>query len=86
MMTLQEYMNVRRIFRHMAAQWGCPVFVVKTTIRKTIDDAWERAYHDPEKKELWDRYFPWGKPTPGQYILLMGRTKENGETIPYLLK
>ena len=86
MMTLHEYVNVRRVFRHMAAQWGCPVFAVKRTIRKTIDDAWEKAKSDPEAKELWGKYFPDGKPTPNQYILLLGRAKENGETVPYLLK
>ena len=86
MMTLQEHMNVRRVFRHMAAQWGCPVFVVKKTIRRTIDETWARACQDPKEKAAWDRYFPNGKPTPGQYILLLGRANENGESIPELLK
>lgn len=41
---------------------------------------------DPEQKELWVRYFPNGKPTPDQYILLLGHAHERGEEIPFLLK
>ena len=85
MTALHEWMNVRRVFRRMAAEWKCPVWAVKLTIRKTIDEAWAKAQGDPEVKELWNRYFPDGKPTPSQYILLLGRAKENGETVPYLL-
>lgn len=51
-----------------------------------IDESWEKAMSDPEEKALWDKYFPCGKPTPVQYILLLGHAHEKGEEIPLLLK
>lgn len=85
-MNIHDFLNVRRVFRRMAAEWGCPVWMVKQTIRQLIDQSWEKAMPDPEEKALWDKYFPNGKPTPDQYILRLGHAHENGETVPYLLK
>lgn len=85
-MNIHDFLNVRRVFRRMAAEWGCPVWMVKQTIRQLIDQSWEKAMLDPEEKSLWDKYFPNGKPTPDQYILRLGRAHENGENVPYLLK
>ena len=85
-MDLHDYLNVRRVFRMMASQWECPVWVVKATIRRLIDQNWERVMSDPEEKALWETYFPNGKPSPDQYILLLGHAQENGEVIPFLLK
>lgn len=84
-MTLRDYLNVRRVFRTMAAEWGCPVWVVKKTIRCIIDRNWESALSDPETKALWDKYFPNGKPTPDEYVLWLGHAHEKGEEMPYLL-
>lgn len=85
-MDLRDYLNVRSVFRTMAAQWGCPVWMVKRTLRRTIDQSWEKAMSDPEAKALWDKYFPAGKPTPAQYILRLGHAYEHEENVPYLLK
>lgn len=85
-MDLHDFRNVRRVFRMMAAEWGCPVWVVKGTIRRHIDRSYEKAMSDPEAKAPWDEYFPAGKPTPDQYILRLGHAHEKGEEMPYLLK
>ena len=84
-MDLHDYMNVRRVLRTLASRWNCPVWAVKILIRRTINEHWEKALSDPEEKALWDRYFPHGKPTPQQYILLLGHALESGEEIPFLL-
>lgn len=83
-MDLHDFLNIRRVLRTMAAQWGCPVWMIKRIIRQTIDQSWEKATSDPEAKALWDKYFPSGKPTPNQYILRLGRAHENGENVPFL--
>ena len=85
-MDLHDFLNVRRVYRMMAAQWGCPVWVIKWVIRRAIDDSWKRTLYDPEAKKLWDAYFPAGKPTPSQYILRLGYAYEKDEDVPYLLK
>ena len=85
-MDLHDYRNVRRVFRTMASEWKCPVWVVKLTVRRMINQCWEKARSDPEEKALWDQYFPDGKPTPDQYILMLGNAHERGEDVPFLLK
>lgn len=85
-MDLHDYLNVRRVFRTMASEWKCPVWVVKATIRRMINNCWEKAMSDPDEKALWDKYFPSGKPTPDRYILMLGHAHERGEEIPVLLK
>lgn len=84
-MNIHDSLNVQRVFRVMAVQWGCSVQEVKETIRKTIDRSWEKAMSDPNTKALWSKYFPKGKPTPDEYILRLGKAHETGENIPYLL-
>ena len=85
-MDLHDYLNVRRVFRTMASEWKCPVWVVKATIRRMINNCWEKAMSDPDEKALWDKYFPGGKPTPDQYIFRLGQAHESGEEVPFLLK
>lgn len=85
-MNLHDYINVRRVFRVMAAEWKCPVWIVKATIHKIINSCWQQAMSNPEEKALWDKYFPNGKPTPYQYILRLGRAHETGEDMPFLFK
>lgn len=85
-MDLHDYLNVRRVFRALATEWQCPVWMVKLIIRAAIDRSWEKAMYVPEDKALWDEYFPGGKPTPGQYILMFGHAYERGEQAPFLLK
>ena len=85
-MDLRTYLNIRRVWRAMAAEWGCPVWIVKLAIRRMIRQSWDRAMADPEEKALWERYFPSGPPTPDQYILLLGSAHERGEDVPFLLK
>ena len=85
-MDLFDYLNVRRIFRTLAREWKCPVLAVKVTLYGMIDHSWEKAMSDSAEKALWDRYFPNGKPTPGQYVLLLGHAYERGEEVPFLLK
>ena len=84
-MNLHDKRNVQRVFRAMAADWNCPVGMVKVILQRTIDRNWEKAMLDGEKKALWDKYFPKGKPTPDQYILWLGRAHDKGEDVPYLL-
>lgn len=84
-MGLHDYHNIRRVFRTMAAEWNCPVWMVKRTVRKLIDQSWEKSLSDSNTKALWNTYFPNGKPTPEQYILRLGHAHETGEDIPYLL-
>ena len=83
---LHDYLNVQRIFRLLAAQWGCPVWAARQRIRIVIDQSWEKAKSDPEAEALWKKYFPEGKPTPDQYVLWLGHAHERGEEMPYLLK
>lgn len=85
-MDLHDYRNVRRVLRGLAAQWKCPVWVARWTIRKHIDQSWERAQADPEAGQRWNKYFPEGKPTPEQYILWLGHAHERGEEMPFLLR
>ena len=85
-MDLHDYLNVQRVLRTMAAEWNCPVKVVKLIIQKAIDESWEKAMSDPEAKVLWAKYFPNGKPSLQQYILRLGRAHETGENIPFLLR
>ena len=84
-MDLHDFLNVRRVFRTMAREWGCPVWMVRRTIRRTIHKSWEKAMFDPEERSLWEQFFPEGKPTPEQYILWLGRAHEKGEEMPHLL-
>lgn len=84
-MNLRNYLNVQRVFRTMATEWKCPAWLVKRTIRKIIDQNWNRAMSNPEGKALWIKYFPKGKPTPEQYILRLGHAHETGEEVPFLL-
>lgn len=85
-MDLHDYLNVRRVLRLLAREWGVPVFVAKATIRRCLDETWDSAQGDPEAAARLAHYFPEGKPTPEGYILRLGRAKETGEVVPYLLK
>ena len=83
---MRDYLNVRRVMRLLAREWGMPVVLVKKRIQQALDEAWERAKEDPEAADRLNKYFPAGKPTPRKYILLLGHAHEQGEDIPYLLK
>lgn len=85
-MDLHDYLNVRRVLRLLGREWGCPVFVVKATIQRTIDETWASSQGDPEAAARLAKYFPDGKPTPEGYILRLGHAHEDGENIPFLLK
>ena len=85
-MNLHDYLNVRRVFRTMASAWNCPVWVVKLTIREMLEQSWETAMSNPEERAVWMKYFPKGKPSPEQYILMLGHAHEKGEEVPFLFK
>ncbi len=85
-MDLHDFINVRNVFRMIAAEWGCPVWMVKSIIRRTINRCWAQAMQDPEAKVLRNKFFPKGKPTPKQYVLMLGYAHETGDVIPDLLK
>ena len=85
-MDWHDYRNVRRTLRTIASGWNCPVWAVKRTIRAVINRSWEKAMTAPEEKALWDTWFPNGKPTPEQYILMLGHAYERGEEVPFLLR
>lgn len=85
-MDLHDYLNVRRTFRMLAAEWNCPVWAAKIVVRRAISNSWEKARTNPEAAALWEKYFPGGKqPTPTEYILLLGHAHERGEEIPQIL-
>ena len=84
-MDLHDYLNIRRVLRTMAAEWNCPVWVVKATIRRMINNCWDKAMSEPKEKALWETYFPKGKLSPEQYILLLGHAHERGEDVPFPL-
>lgn len=84
-MYFHDSLNVQRVFRTMAAEWKCPVWFVKITVQKHIDESWEMSMHDPEKLARWNQFFPDGKPTAEQYILRLGRAHEKGENVPNLI-
>ena len=84
-MNISNYLNVQRVLRTIATEWGCSVRKVKRTVQRVIDQSWEKAAYDAEAKALLDKYFPSGKPTTEQYILRLGLAHENGENVPYLL-
>lgn len=85
-MDLHDYLNVRRILKLLGREWNCPIWAVKLTIQRSLDETWANAQGDPEAAARLDKYFPDGKPTPEGYILRLGRAHESGEDIPYLLK
>ena len=84
-MDFYDSLNVQRVFHAMAAEWGCPVSIVKQTVQESIDQSWEKAMLDPEAMALWSKYFPEGKPTAEEYMLRLGRAYETGEEMPFLL-
>ena len=84
-MDLHDYLNVRRVFRMLSQEWGVPVFMVKATIQRCLDETWANAQADPEALARLNQYFPDGKPTPDGYILRLGHAHETGEEVPYLL-
>lgn len=84
-MNLRDYLNLQSTLGIIAAEWGCPVVVVKAVIQRTINESWEKAMLDPEAMARWEAYFPSGKPTAEQYILQVGHAYENKEDLPELL-
>lgn len=84
-MDLHDYLNIHRVFRTIAEEWNCPVWMAKLIVQQTIDQIWEKAESDPDTKARFDQYFPDGKPTPTQYILRLGHAHESGEELPYFL-
>lgn len=85
-MNAHDRTNVNRVLQHLSREWMQPVWKVIHLIQQSIDRSWEEAMLDADKKALWDRYFPNGKPTPEEYILLLGHAHEENVDIPYLLK
>lgn len=83
-MDFHERTNLNRVLRTISKEMGVPVWMAKRVIQECIDKSWEKALTNPEEKARWDNYFPAGKPTAEDYILLLGRAKENNEFIPYL--
>ena len=85
-MDLHDRRNIERVKRWIAKKWNLPLWRVSLIIQGAIDHSWEIAMLDPEKKALWDKYFPDGKPTSDEYILWLGHAYERGETMPYLFE
>jgi len=77
--------NIQRVIRLLARDWHCPTWRVNLIIQQLIDKNWEISMLYPERKALWNQYFPGGKPTVEEYILWLGRAHERNETMPYLL-
>ena len=85
-MDAHDRLNVNRVLRRMSKEWRVPVWKVEQIIQENIEKTWAYALSDPEHQKLLDRYFPEGKPTPEQYILLLGHAHERKEHIPFLMK
>lgn len=85
-MDIHNYWNVQRVFQMLGRQWGCPIWKVKRMIQEAIDYNWKIMQFDPTAKELWEKYFPDGKPTVEEYIACLGTLHEKGEEMPYFLK
>lgn len=85
-MELHDSRNVQRVLRMLGREWGRPVWMVRRMIQESIDYNWEAMQSDPEAKALWEKYFPYGKPTAEQYVGWLGKAHEHGEEMPYLLK
>ena len=81
-MDSQDYTNIQRVLRTTAEELGCPDWLIKHVIQQNIDRSWEAAKSDPEARARWDEYFPNGKPTPEEYILLLGHALEKREEVP----
>lgn len=78
--------NVKRVLRTISKEWRVPIWKVEQIIQENIDKSWSAARSNPERKALWDQYFPDGKPTSEKYILWLGKSHENREEVPYLLE
>lgn len=85
-MWIRDQIRIRRVLHRMASQWGCPVWLVWFTVWHGIDTSWRSIRTDPEARMLWDRYFPGGKPAPGQYILRLWDAADRGEEVPLLFR
>ena len=85
-MNFHDYLNIRRVYRTLASEFHCPVWALKLMLRRMINRSWEKAMTAPEEKARWDSCFPDGKPTPDQYVLMLGHAYEKGEEAPFLLK
>ena len=82
-MDARERRNVKRAMRLIGKDFNLPEWKVPQFLQQFIDHSWARAEVDPAHKALLDQYFPGGKPTPEEYILLLGRAEERGEKLPY---
>ena len=73
-----EVKNMKSIFKEVAQKTNSTDKAVKSDIQEAIDAAWNSK--DPSVKAFQRRLFPNGKPTPEEFILVMGnvlRTKVN---------
>lgn len=78
--------NVMRVLRLLARTWQMPTELAYRRIQQAIDESWELA-QEPGKetiRELWQRYFPGGKPTPEEYFIWYAAEQEAGRKPPYL--
>ena len=78
--------NVMRMLRLLGREWRMPPELAHRRIKEIIDQSWELA-QQPGKEtnwELWQRYFPGGKPTPEEYFIWYAAETEKGHKPPYL--
>lgn len=54
--------NIQRVIRLLARDWHCPTWRVNLIIQQLIDKNWEISMLYPERKALWDQYFPGENP------------------------
>ena len=69
---------MKSIFKEVAQKTNSTDKAVKSDIQEAIDAAWNSK--DPSVKSFQRRLFPNGKPTPEEFILVMGnvlRTRVN---------
>ena len=63
---------VKELYPHIAGLYGIHWQQVERNIRHAIARGWETG-----NRELWDRHFPGGKPTNGEFIAFMAEFSHN---------
>ena len=72
---LFEFSNGSAIIRYMAAKEGLSEDQIRKEMQQAIDETWTTT--DPKFIQLQKAYFPNGKPTPEEFIIVISETVKN---------
>lgn len=70
-MKILDKLKGMAILYQLSAESGVPLKQIEAEIQECIDEAWKSA--DPKVQANQRLYFPDGKPTPMEFIVVMGR-------------